>query len=73
MNHPTTPANHPAFLLSVGLGVLGVLLIIVGLAAGGQVIFELGFGAGAASLVAAMVWRSDLIATWRREHPKPRL
>ena len=73
MNHPTTPAGHPAFLASVALGVLGLLLILVGLAAGGQVIFELGFVAGAASLIAAMVWRSDLIATWRREHPKPRL
>jgi hypothetical protein len=43
------------------------------LVVGGQVIFEVGFAAGAVSLVAAMVWRSDLIATWRREHPKPRL
>jgi hypothetical protein len=73
MQHPTAPASHPAFLVSVALGVVGVLLILIGLVVGGQVIFEVGFAAGAVSLVAAMVWRSDLIATWRRDHPKPRL
>jgi hypothetical protein len=49
---------------------LGVLLIVIGLVVGGQVIFVIGAGAGAVSLIAALVWRSDLVATWRRDHPR---
>ncbi len=68
---PTNPSSHPGFLLSVALGAIGVLLILTGIIIGGQVIFEVGAGFGAAALIAAMAWRADLIATWRKEHPGP--
>ena len=67
---PTIPRSHPAFLVSIGLGVLGVLMILSGIVIGGQVIFELGAAVGALSLVAALAWRADLVTTWRRDHPK---
>jgi hypothetical protein len=66
---PTDPRSHPAFLISLALGAVGVLMILTGLLVGGQVIFEVGAGLGAASLIAAMAWRADLVSTWRREHP----
>jgi hypothetical protein len=67
---PTNPRSHPAFLASLALGVAGVLLIFSGILIGGQVIFEVGAGLGAASLIAALAWRADLVAAWRREHPR---
>jgi hypothetical protein len=47
-----------------------VLLIVIGLIVGGQVIFEVGAAAGVISLIAALAWRSDLVASWRRDHPR---
>jgi hypothetical protein len=67
---PTIPRSHPAFLVSIGLGALGVLMILSGIVIGGQVIFELGAAVGALSLMAALAWRADLVTTWRRDHPK---
>jgi hypothetical protein len=67
---PTVPSSHPAFWISCALGALGLLLIIIGLIVGGQVIFEIGAAAGAISLIAALAWRSDLVTTWRRDHPR---
>jgi lipid-A-disaccharide synthase-like uncharacterized protein len=68
--NPTVPSTQPAFWLSCALGALGVLLILIGLIVGGQVIFVVGAAAGAISLIAALVWRSDLVAAWRRDHPR---
>jgi hypothetical protein len=67
---PTIPRSHPAFLLSVGFGAVGVLMILAGIVIGGQVIFEVGAGLGAVSLMAALAWRADLVSSWRRDHPK---
>ena len=67
---PTIPRTHPAFLVSIGLGALGVLMILSGIVIGGQLIFELGAAVGALSLMAALAWRADLVTTWRRDHPK---
>ncbi|HSS08369.1 MAG TPA: hypothetical protein VLL25_00695 [Acidimicrobiales bacterium] len=67
---PTVPRTHPAFWVSCALGALGVLLIVIGLIVGGQVIFEVGAAAGVISLIAALAWRSDLVASWRRDHPR---
>jgi hypothetical protein len=66
---PTNPRSHPAFLISLALGAVGLLMILMGVLVGGQVIFEVGAGLGAASLIAAMAWRADLVTTWRRDHP----
>jgi hypothetical protein len=67
---PTVPFSHPAFLISSALGVLGVLLIGVGLVIGGTAIFDVGVFTGFASLIAALAWRADLVASWRRDHPR---
>ncbi len=67
---PTVPLSHPAFLISCALGVLGALLIAIGLVVGGTAVFAAGVFAGFASLVAALAWRSDLVAAWRRSHPR---
>jgi hypothetical protein len=66
---PTSPRSRPAFLLSCALGALGLLLIVAGLIAGGEVVFVAGAAAGGASLVAALYWRGELITAWRRDHP----
>jgi hypothetical protein len=67
---PTVPSSQPAFWVSCALGAVGVLLIIIGIIVGEDVIFEIGAGAGAISLIAALVWRSELVSTWRRDHPR---
>jgi hypothetical protein len=67
---PTDPRSHPGFLISVALGGAGTLLILLGVIIGGQVIFEVGAGLGGLSLIAALAWRSDLVHSWRRDHPR---
>jgi hypothetical protein len=47
-----------------------VLLILIGIVVREDVIFVIGAGAGAVSLISALVWRSDLVSTWRRDHPR---
>jgi hypothetical protein len=69
-SNPTDPRRHPAFVLSVALGVAGVVMILAGIVVGGQVIFVVGAGLGAASLIAALAWRADLVSAWRRDHPQ---
>jgi len=66
---PTRPRNRPAFILSVALGAIGLLLIVAGLFMGGEVVFVTGAAFGAASLVAALYWRGELITAWRQDHP----
>ena len=67
---PTIPSSHPAFIISVVLGALGVLTILVGAVVGGQTIFEVGVGIGTLSLIAALAWRADLVSSWHRDHPR---
>jgi hypothetical protein len=64
--------SHPAFWLSCALGALGLLLILVGLVVGGSAVFDVGVFAGFGSLIAALAWRADLVAAWRKQHPRPR-
>jgi hypothetical protein len=66
---PTRPGSRPAFVLSCALGAIGLALIVAGLFVGGEVIFVVGAAAGAASLVAALYWRGELITAWRQDHP----
>jgi hypothetical protein len=62
--------SHPAFKISCALGAIGVVLILVGLIVGGSAVFDTGVFFGFASLIAALAWRADLVATWRRNHPR---
>jgi lipid-A-disaccharide synthase-like uncharacterized protein len=67
---PTVPSSQPAFWVSCTLGAIGVLLILIGLVVQEDAIFVIGAGAGTISLIAALVWRSELVSTWRRDHPR---
>ena len=55
----------PALAWSVGFGAVGVMLLLLGLAGGNETLTVLGVTAGTLSLVAVLIWRSQLIAAWR--------
>ena len=58
--------NRPAtFVVSVVFGVVGVVLILLGAVLGSNGVFEAGFGAGVISLIAALMWRAELVTAWR--------
>ncbi|MEO7836351.1 MAG: hypothetical protein ABIS21_01765 [Acidimicrobiales bacterium] len=59
------PGKTPApLVLSCVFGALGVVLIIVGLAASVDAVALAGVGAGVLSLSAALFWRSELVSSW---------
>lgn len=62
--------DHPAFRISAALGALGVVLLFLGAVSGLHGFLFAGVGAGAASLVAALAWRAELVNAWRRDHPR---
>ena len=55
-----------SFVTSVVFGALGVVLILAAIVVSSDLLFVLGVGAGTVSLIAALAWRSELIAAWRR-------
>ncbi|MDQ6928303.1 MAG: hypothetical protein M3159_06525 [Actinomycetota bacterium] len=63
---PTDSAKRqpPAFLISAGFGVVGLVLLLVGLVSGADAPYISGVAAGVVSLVAALVWREELIVAW---------
>jgi hypothetical protein len=62
---PTSPrSTPPALVLSVVFGSVGLVLLVIGLAAGSQGLLVSGVAAGAVSLIAALVWREQLIEAW---------
>ena len=71
----TEPSQRPpALVVSVALGVVGGMLFIVGALFSRDALFVAGATAGAASLGAALYWRSELITAWkedRRGRPPP--
>jgi hypothetical protein len=69
---PASRPDHPAFRASCALGILGIVLLFVGAVTGIHGLLYAGVGAGAASLLAALAWRADLVASWRQEHPRGR-
>ena len=64
------PRRPTALVLSVGLGVAGVLLFAIGAVTGTDAVFVAGAAAGALSLGAALYWRSELISAWRGDRPR---
>ncbi len=67
----TDPPRRPAALvLSVALGIAGVVLFAVGALLGSDAVFVAGATAGALSLGAALYWRSELISAWRRDRAR---
>ena len=66
---PGTPprSTPPALIASVAFGLLGAVLLVVGALAGSNPVLIAGAGAGVLSLIAALVWRSQLIDAWRSQ------
>lgn len=61
----------PALVASIVFGSVGLVLLIVGLASGSQTVLVCGVAGGAVSLVAALVWREQLIDAWHaRKQPQ---
>jgi len=56
---------------SVAFGSIGLVLLVIGLATGSRTVLVSGVAAGAISLIAALVWREQLIEAWhaRKEQP----
>jgi hypothetical protein len=62
----TTISDRPAtFVASAVFGAVGVVLILLGAVLGSNAVFFAGFGAGVISLIAALMWRAELVAAWR--------
>ena len=62
----------PALLWSVRFGVVGGILIVAGLVTGATPLTLSGTMAGVLSLVAVLIWRSQLISDWRASRLPPR-
>jgi hypothetical protein len=60
-----THPRPPALLWSIGFGIVGGVLIVAGMAAGAPAVTVAGTLAGVLSLVAVLIWRSQLISAWR--------
>lgn len=60
----------PAFVTSAGFGALGLVLLVLGLAAGTEALYLGGVAAGVISLIAALVWREELIVAWHARQKK---
>jgi hypothetical protein len=60
----------PALVASCVFGAVGAVLLLAGLVSGAEAILIGSGAAGALSLTSALVWRSQLIDAWRREHPR---
>jgi hypothetical protein len=60
-----THSRPPALLWSIRFGVLGGILIVAGMVAGSTPLTLAGTFAGVLSLVAVLIWRSQLISAWQ--------
>ena len=57
--------------MSVAAGIVGVVLLLAGALLGSDGVLISGVALGAVSLLAALVWRADLVASWRSgDHPR---
>ncbi len=71
MASPSTPPAPPALIASIAFGSVGLALLVVGLVTGSQILQVSGVAAGAISLVAALVWREQLIEAWHARKRQP--
>ena len=62
--------SPPALVTSVMFGSVGVVLVLIGLVVDSNAVAIAGVGAGTISLVAALVWREQLIAAWAARRDK---
>jgi hypothetical protein len=68
---PDTSPRHPGYVASIACGVVGAVLLIAGAVFRSNGVAVAGFVAGAVSLVSALIWRADLVASWRAAHRRP--
>jgi len=61
----------PALRASVVFGIVGAVLLVVGVITGSTPVLVAATTVGSLSLVAALVWRSQLIEAWRTEKGRP--
>ena len=72
MAGPSPSSSPPALVTSVAFGSVGLVLLLIGLVSGSQTLVVCGVAAGTISLVAALVWREQLIEAWQsRKAPPP--
>jgi len=67
---PSAHRSPPALVTSVVFGSVGVVLVVAGLVTDANAVAVAGVGAGTVSLVAALVWREQLIAAWEARRGK---
>lgn len=60
-------STPPALVTSVVLGSIGLVLLLAGLFTSTEAVTVIGVAAATASLVAALVWREQLIKSWRAQ------
>ncbi|MGI8777214.1 MAG: hypothetical protein ACR2LJ_07465 [Acidimicrobiales bacterium] len=71
MARPSRSSSPPALVVSIVFGSVGLALLLIGLVTGSQVIVVCCVAAGTVSLVAALVWREQLIDAWHSRKPSP--
>ena len=62
-------SRPPALLTSLAFGAIGTVLLLVGLATSSIPLVVGASAAGTFSLIAVLVWRSQLIESWRARQP----
>jgi hypothetical protein len=65
-------ARPPAFVASVVAGAVALVFLVFGAITGNHIVFGVSIFAAVVSLLAALTWRSQLVAQWRTEHQPPR-
>lgn len=59
--------SAPAFVVSCAFGALGAVLLLTGLLSGSEPLALMGIALATLSLVAALVWRGQLISKWHAD------
>ncbi|MGH9224675.1 MAG: hypothetical protein ACRD2W_13060 [Acidimicrobiales bacterium] len=63
-------SRPPALVASCIFGAVGALLLLIGFVTASTPVLAASGAAGSLSLGSALVWRSQLIDAWRKDHPK---
>jgi hypothetical protein len=69
-NTESAKRQPPAFLVSAGFGVAGLVLLLLGAVTGADALYLSGVAAGVISLVAALVWREELVVAWNAKQKR---
>ena len=64
------PHRPPALIASCVFGAVGAVLLLVGFFTESTPVLVGSGAAGSLSLASALIWRSQLIDAWRKDHPK---